>query len=200
MRGSAWTRAGVMAGYQRFRVTEIEQGDEVFLLGSATATVHCGETWIGDGWPGFLLRGGEVVPGGWRVRGEMWSFVLESQGALDRFRREPEWDVLDGYWGERAEILLDGSRQWRKARFESSDAVEFPRKNARWRSRAIPDKNAEGELIKAGWDHEHCAIRGEKIGAGGHPEGYFSAPNTWVCKECFDKFVRPRSLGFIPHT
>jgi hypothetical protein len=36
-----------------------------------------------------------------------------------------DWEVLDGYWGERAEIVLDQDRRWVRARFEPTDAVRL---------------------------------------------------------------------------
>jgi len=187
-----------MVDYPKFRVTQIKEGDEVALLGLITATKHGSQTWIGDHWLGYLLRNGEVIPGRWRAEGKQWAFVLKNRQVLDSIRGEVQWDVLDGYWGERAEIVFDTSRDWRKMQFQSSDAVEFQREKARLWTRADAAKSEGGKLIEGGWDHEHCAIYSEKIGVGGQPEGYFSDPDTWVCVECFNKFVLPRSLSFIP--
>jgi len=186
-----------MVEYPRFRVVETQEEDEVTLLGSVTTTEYGRQTWIGDGWLGFLLRDGKVIPGRWRAHGQQWAFVLERRQDIDSFRCEAQWDVLDGYWGERAEIVLDTSRQWRKRRFELSDAVEFRSEKGRWRVRWDGTEPGEGKLIKGGWDHEHCAIRWETIDVGGQPEAYFSEPNTWVCEDCFNRFVIPKSLSFI---
>lgn len=187
-----------MEDYPKFRVTEIKEGDEVALLGSITATKHGRETWIGDHWLGYLLRNQEVISGRWRAEEKQWAFVLTNRQALELIRGVAQWDVLDGYWGERAEIVFDTSRDWRKMHFQSSDAVEFQYGKARLWTRADSPQSAGGNLIERGWDHEHCAIYWETIGMGGQHEGYFSDPNTWVCEECFNKFVLPRSLSFIP--
>jgi hypothetical protein len=189
-----------MVEYPKFRVLEIEEGDEVTLLGSLTTTEYGSKTWISDGWFGFLLRDSEVSPGTWRAHDQQWVFVLESRQALDLFKKSAaQWDVLDGYWGERAEIVLDTTRQWHKMLFQTSDAVEFRGEKSRTRVRAEAAKAEEGKLIKGGWDHEHCAIQWETIDED-QPEAYFSEPDTWVCEECFNRFVRPRSLRFIPQT
>jgi hypothetical protein len=86
-----------MVEYPKFRVVEIQEGGEVALLGSLTTTEHSHETWIAYGWLGFLLRDGKVIPGRWRAHGKYWMFVLESPQGLDLFRREAQWDALDGY-------------------------------------------------------------------------------------------------------
>jgi len=54
-----------------------------------------------------------------------------------------------------------------------------------------------GELVEGGWDHEHCAICWEAIGPVDQVEGYFSAPDTWVCERCYVDYVARRSLEFI---
>jgi hypothetical protein len=54
------------------------------------------------------------------------------------------------------------------------------------------------ELVKAGWDHEHCAICWQTLGLGGQPEAYVSDHGTWVCEQCYVNFVERRSLDFIP--
>ena len=184
--------------YPRFRVLAIREENEVALLGSLTTTTYGSETWISDGWVGDLLRDEVIIPGRWRAHGHQWAFTLEKREDLDSLRSKGEWDVLNGYWGERAEIVLDTSRQWRKMRFEVSDAIEFRNEKGRWWVRSDANESGEGKLIEGGWDHEHCAIQWEKIGEGGQPEAYFSEPDIWVCEECYNRFVTKRSLSFIP--
>ena len=179
-------------------MVEIQEGEEITLLGSITAAKYGGQTWIDDGWAGFLLHNGVIIPGKWRASSQQWAFILARREDLDLVRSKGEWDALDGYWGERAEIALDTSRLWRKMRFEVSDAVEFSDEKGRRWVRSDAAEPGEGKLIEGGWDHEHCAVQWEKIGVGGHPEGYFSEPDTWVCEECFNRFVIPRSLSFMP--
>ena len=45
-------------------------------------------------------------------------------------------------------------------------------------------------------DHDHCAICWEAIAQGG--EGYVSDGTAWVCNQCYESFVRTKSLDFIP--
>jgi hypothetical protein len=187
----------MMGVFPKFRIIEIQEGDEVALLGSITTTEYGNQTWIKDGWSGCLVLEGMAIYGNWRAHGKQWTFIPENRQTLDLFKRGAQWEVIDGYWGERAEIVLDMSRQWRKVRFEPSDAAEFRGAKDRWWTKAPGPKPGEGELIKGGWDHEHCAIQWETIDER-QPVAYFSEPDTWVCEDCFNKFVLPRSLSFIP--
>jgi hypothetical protein len=146
----------VIVEYPKFRVVEIQEGGE-----------HSHETWKADGWLGFLFRDGKVISGRWRTHGQYWMFVLESPQGLDLFRREAQWDALDGYRGERAEIVLDTSRQWRKMGFKSSDTVEFRNEKPQWCVRPDAAEPRECKLVDGVWDHVHCAIQWETIDEGG---------------------------------
>jgi hypothetical protein len=104
---------------------------------------------------------------------------------------------MDGYWGERAELVLDENRNWNRLAFEPSDMVVFPAAGgSSMGTRLSPEAPSGGKLVAGGWDHEHCDICPKKIGCGGESMGYFSVPDSWVCEECYNKFVAPRSLAF----
>jgi hypothetical protein len=90
--------------------------------------------------------------------------------------------------------VLDRLRVWEKRIFQASNGLLV----GRLLSPTDLTSTETGEIIEDGWDHEHCRIYGEKIGHGGDPIGYFSAPNTWVCQTCFSSFVETKSLDFIP--
>ncbi len=187
----------MMAEFPKFLIMEIREEDEAAILGSLTTTEYGDQTWIKDGWAGCLIRKGVAIYGRWRARDQQWAFIPENHKALDSFKSGEQWDAIDGYWGERAEIVLDKSRLWRKVRFEPSDAVEFSDGKTRWRTKAPGPKPGEWKLVKGGWSHEHCAIQWETIDER-QPVAYFSEPDIWVCEECFNRFILPRSLSFIP--
>ncbi len=160
------------------------------VLGAVTGLLSGHETWVGDGRVGFLRHGATMIIGHWRQRYDVWEFRPDNHDQIPVVVALSAWEVLDGYWGGRAAIVLDETRPWHKAHFSATDSIWWKR-------------NTEGELtsevVKDGWDHEHCAICWEKIGACGQPEGYVSN-RTWVCEHCYTKFVRQRSLEFIPTT
>ena len=181
-----------------FSVREGGAGERAGVIGAVTRTTHGQENWVGDGWVGFLRAGAKVIAGRWHQRADLWAFVPENSDDVAAIRARTEWEVFDGYWGERAEIVLDHTRQWHKAHFQPTDAVRLHGPDGVWLRQAIDTDNAGGEVVKDGWDHEHCAIRGETLGPAGQPEGYVSAQRIWVCESCYLSFVERGSLDFIP--
>jgi hypothetical protein len=194
VRANAYTKESGLT-YPSFTVTAVSDGGDAVVYGHLSRTWHGRENWVSDHWLGVLVRDKQAVAGRWKASPEGWVFLLEDSAALGAFEPGARWDVLDGYWGERAEIVLDASRRWHETTFAPSDAVEFRGGGTRWQMSAADV--AGGGVVEGGWDHEHCAICWETIDAD-RPEAYFSEPNKWVCKECFEAFVRQRSLGFIP--
>jgi hypothetical protein len=201
-----------------FRVAEGGAGGQAGVVGTVTRTTHGRENWIGDEWIGFLKAGAKLVAGRWHRRGDLWQFAPESQDDLDAILAQSEWEVLDGYWGERAEVVLDQTRQWDRARFRPTDAIRIQGPGGVWLrpvirtdedpattvARAFPagatsdgGDTSGAEVVEAGWDHEHCTICWETLGPGGQADGFVSK-RTWVCERCYVDFVEQRSLAFIP--
>jgi hypothetical protein len=157
--------------------------------------------WIGEGWiAGLYLGGGRFLWGRFRGVDEAKrtaSFYPNQVAELSALRLEDSYPFMDGYWGERAELVLNESRRWQPARFEPSDMVRFPAAGGGWMAtRSSPAAPPGGEVVPGGWDHEHCEICQKKIGCGGEPDGFFSPPDSWVCEECYRSFIVPRSLAF----
>lgn len=205
--------------FPKFTVIEGQNGTSREVAGTLTSSIYGRENWVGDGWVGYLMADGKLFRGRWRLRGSLWAFTPESSIHCREICNRREWDVLDGYWGGRAQIVLDMSRQWRRTRFEPSDAISFEGAECTWMGKATEASRAssdlrlypartqpsgtqptegEGEIISGGWDHEHCVICWQKISPTTQTEGYVSLPSTWICLSCYSQFVRPRSLGFIP--
>jgi hypothetical protein len=184
--------------FPEFALNRAEPSEGVGVLGTMTTLVHAGETWIGDGWPGYLFSGTTFIRGRWGGRGVSWCFVPDRAADIDRIQRQQTWAALDVYWGQRAELVLDATRHWRRAPFEGQDAIEFSISTGRWTNLASEAEAFDSSIVKLGWDHEHCAICWRKIGNQGEPEGYVDDAKTWVCHQCFNNYVTPKSLGFIP--
>jgi len=142
------------------------RSDASEVLGTVSATTFGKETWVADQCLGYLMRGTNLIYGRWHSRGEHWGFRPEEPAALAHLH-PVEWQVMDGYWGERAELVFDSNREWKRQQYD-------------------------------GPDHDHCAICWQKLGTEGSPEGYVDQDSTWICITCYDKFVVPRSLDFIP--
>ncbi len=154
--------------FPRFHTIRRDAGE---ILGSVTSTTFGAETWVGDECLGCLMTEGRFIFGRWHKRGyvrrDFWAFVPDDPAVIERLLPSTEWTILDGYWGERAELVLDTTRKWQKSLHDDSD-------------------------------HDHCAICCEMVGQGGQPDGYVSEDASWICCRCYESFVQPRSLDFIP--
>jgi hypothetical protein len=150
--------------FPRFHIIRLDANE---VLGSVTATTYGRETWVGDGHIGYLMAAGKFIVGRWHTQGDSWGFIPGDSGLIEILRPNTEWIILDGYWGERAELILDANRQWQKATYEGSD-------------------------------HNHCAICWETLGKDGQEDGYVSQDARWICSRCYESYVHPRSLEFIP--
>jgi hypothetical protein len=91
------------------------------VLGSVRATTYGSETWVGDGQIGYLMADDKFIFGRWHKRGDSWAFVPGDSGVIEILRPDTDWVVLDGYWGERAELVFDANRKLQKALYQESD-------------------------------------------------------------------------------
>lgn len=129
------------------------------------------EQWINDKYVGAMLCGGVVAFGRWHQEPGVWTFRFdESESHKLQLSESQVVYVLDGYWGERAEIVLDATIHWNEAKFTA----------------------------KKEWDHEHCAICWAKISESENTAYYLGADRP-VCSECYQNYIQPKSLGFVPN-
>lgn len=153
--------------------------------------------WVADGRSGYLLSDPMIVPGGWRNVGDLWAFTPESDTPLADLQSRMEWTVLDDYWGERAALVLDPARLWRRTEFAPSDAVRIVGPAGERMITPADPGALHGTLVKGGWDHEHCAICWGTIGIHGGAVGYVSPLAVWACEDCYRNYISARSLDFI---
>jgi hypothetical protein len=166
--------------FPRFRISRIETTGAV---GSVTATHYGQQRWVEDQVHSFLLSDRRVIFGRWYAKQGCWIFSPEVATAIHALAPGSEWDILDCYWGERAEIVLDQHRGWTRTRFVPSEAQRF---------------DSQGQSAGEGiWDHEHCALCWKTIDDHS-PEAYVDDQDEWLCTDCYVRFVLPRSLDFIP--
>lgn len=137
------------------------------LLGVVSSTQLGGETWVGDGCLGYLKCGNSLVLGRWHRRGERWEFVPGRLEHLAPLRGVTEFEVLDGYWGERAELVLDRALAWT---------------HDEW--------STEG-------DHDHCAVCWAAISRTENRGHFVSSSRQRICEPCHRDYVSTRSLGFV---
>ncbi len=157
--------------------------------------------WVGENWiAGLHLGGARFLWGRFSdidLAARTSSFTPEHPSELSALRPKEPYPFMDGYWGACAELVLDEARCWRRTVFQPTDMILYPGPGGTsMGTQSSPESPQGGQVVPGGWDHEHCEICNKKIGHGGEREGYFSLPDAWVCQECYNNFVVPRSLAF----
>lgn len=154
-----------MPMFPLFRVRQI-QGDPPRLVGTLSDTRYGSEIWVQDGGMGDLRVGDRFVTGRWSRAGAEWAFSPESKGALELIGTAREFRVFDGYWGERAQLVLDGSLRWSKTIWAKST------------------------------DHDHCRLCWADINSEVNTSHYEADPQLRVCPACYDFYIAQRSIDF----
>jgi hypothetical protein len=103
----------------------------------------------------------------------------------------------DWWTPQQAQLVEDRERTWQRADFTPSDMVLFRRGDGQGSigRRLLPDEipPSNGEIVKGGWDHEHCQLCSTKISAaGGNPSQGYTDGKGWLCSACFDRYIAPR--------
>ena len=112
---------------------------------------------------------------------------------------------VDYYWSPKeVAFALESARCWKKVIFEAEDSVRYrdPQVPGWWKShvatRPVSEGASEVQIVKDGWDHEHCYFCKSRIGRAGARYGYYSkADNDWLCSSCYKKFVARHDLRFL---
>lgn len=160
--------------YPKFKIQKIKEEDgSIIVSGTLDRTSQGKEKWIDDGWVGSLMKESTVAFGRWfKKADDIWEFRFDEE-EKNKLELKPNEliEVLDGYWGERAEITLDKSIQWKESEFKT-----------------------EGN-----WDHEHCAICWEKIAEYENQTFYLGNNRHPVCVSCYKRHIQVHDLSFIPN-
>jgi hypothetical protein len=111
---------------------------------------------------------------------------------------------LDGYWQVyHVSMIVDPTNTWRRAEFVASDAQYFELDGHRgWQKvgQGLLDGAVPREVVRGGWDHEHCELCRAHIGAAGAPAGYVDVEERWLCEACYRRYAEPRDLSFLAAT
>lgn len=154
-----------MSELPHFRVRRIEQ-DPLRLIGDLSSTRYGSQTWIQSGWLGDLRIGSRFLTGRWSEAGASWAFSPNDQTALESIAEVRDFEVFDGYWGERAELVLDESLDWREAIWSAPD------------------------------DHDHCRICWSTINASENASHFAASAQLRICAACHSSHVQPRNIDF----
>jgi hypothetical protein len=141
--------------------------DQVALLGSVSATEAAGNTWVADRYLGYLKHGDSLVYGRWHSAGDHWKFVVDKSQNTSGLSDGNEFEILDSYWGERVELVLNRGITWRPDSWTKSD------------------------------DHDHCSICWATISIAQNENHFLATTHDRVCTSCYKAYVRPRALDFI---
>ena len=121
--------------FPRFDVTH--RGEPAGILSGKVSAVRMGaETWVGDGHLGYLFDGESLTRGRWHEAEGDWGFMPTDGPPASAQLKLEQYVILDSYWGQLAEIVLDREHSWSPAVW--SDSV----------------------------DHDHCALCWSTIDSG----------------------------------
>jgi hypothetical protein len=101
-----------------FRIRANASGE---VVGAVTSTTFGKETWVDDGFLGYLMKDECLISGRWHKRGDSWGFVPHHKDVVETLRPDSEWQIIDWYWGERTALVLDSKRIWIKAEYKGQD-------------------------------------------------------------------------------
>lgn len=111
---------------------------------------------------------------------------------------------LDAYWqAYHVSMIVDPTNAWRREAFVASDAQYFELDGHRgWQKfgEAFLEGAAPREVVRGGWDHEHCELCRAHIGASGAPTGYVDLEDRWLCEACYHRYAASRDLSFLAAT
>ena len=152
---------------------------------------------------GYLVDGSRFVYGRFiKFNENDLTTIFESENDTIILSEQKAYSVLDGYWGQRAELVFDENRKWNKIYFKPTDADKFKINGmTAWQEvgQELPEGAEFFGKIKDGWDHEHCFICWEKISEFEkvNDYGFVDDENNWICKKCFTQYIEKKSLDFI---
>lgn len=172
----------------------VEEVEGVRVVGRFEAS-----KWVSDGDGVMLLVGERLVEGrfeGVDTQARRARIRINEPADLAQLRVGARYPFVDVYWGDKAALVLDRSTEWRLVEFQPVEAIERVDGDVRILAKATSE-DASASVEEGGWDHEHCEICYEKIGAAGLPKGWTSASDEWLCEACYEAYLKPRSLGFI---
>jgi hypothetical protein len=155
--------------YPEFKIVEVNSPKS--LLGDIDRLKQGEEVWIEGNYLGYLLKESILVYGRWIKIKNRWRFTFnEGEGNKCDFIVNDTVSAIDGYWGERMELVIDPSYSWKLKQFQA----------------------------RKEWDHDHCEICWAKISETENKEHHCSNDNHPVCNQCYDQHVLKKDVSFVP--
>lgn len=173
--------------YPQFLIQEITPNTNQNKLLGSFSTLND----VGNGFAYLLILPARMIKGKISeldIEHNSAVFIPLNSEDIDLFQIGRQYTYFDGYWGERVEIVLNEARHWERILFQPSDAE---------RIHYDENHNEIIEIVKDGWDHEHCAIDSQNISLEVNSYSYQDQFGIWVCNDCYEKYILQKSLDFI---
>lgn len=159
--------------FPRFKINEVIKTDKCLeLTGSISSDSFNGHKWVDNKWVGSLRVEDSIIFGRWHKQHSEWKFVVDTEdnSKVDFFIGQ-EVELVDGYWGERVELVIDKSIRWKEATYRATD------------------RN----------DHDHCLICWATISETENKQYILANERIAVCLNCFENYVKNDSFDFITY-
>lgn len=102
------------------QVVKAEKGLE--LTGVISSDSFDGHKWVDDKWVGALMANDSMVFGRWHKQDGDWKFAVDPEEVSKAgFSAGQEVELIDGYWSERIEVVIDKSIEWIAAAYAGDD-------------------------------------------------------------------------------
>ena len=157
--------------FPEFKIKAISKTDKgMELIGNISSNEFDGEKWIDDKWLGFLKENSSLFYGRWHKHNNNWKFVVSNEELLKTdFYEGQVFSAIDGYWGERIELIIDKNITWRETvyKFTADD------------------------------NHEHCFFCWVIITEYENNKYMLANELIAVCLVCYETYVKKESFDFI---
>ena len=148
----------------------VTENDRVFAHGRLSTVNGAHERWIKERWLGYLVKGRQFIEGRWFEAGELWKFnIFDPEENLQFLEVGDTVAAVDGYWGERARMVLGDGFEFKKIRY------------------VAPPHD----------DHDHCYFCFKTISEHENIEHYSAGGCYVLCIECYERTVARRDISSL---
>jgi hypothetical protein len=159
--------------FPTFKINEVTNTENSLeLTGRISSDSFNGHKWVDDKWVGSLKVNDSIVFGRWHKQNNDWKFAVDQEDSSKAdFYVGQEVALIDGYWGERVELVVDKSINWKEATFSATE-----RNN-----------------------HDHCLICWATISEFENKRYMLANERVAVCLNCFENYIKQNSFDFIAY-
>jgi hypothetical protein len=159
--------------FPTFKINQVIKADKgLELTGNISSDSFKGQKWVDDNWIGSLRIDNLIVFGRWHKQNSDWKFRVDFEDSSKvNFSVGQEVELIDGYWGERVELVIDKNIKWKEAAYSATDRS----------------------------DHDHCLICWATISEIENRQYMLANERTAVCLDCFETYIKQDSFGFIAY-